>query len=1010
MRIRNHASRLTALLLLALCAQMLLPSQAPSAYATETSIEDFGPSLGVYPNRDYTGLYKIDAQILAHDAAQAIQAAVDLGLCESAADLELERAVPLGGETIYQLRQVYEGIPVLNRRATVLTDAQGVVRAAGGDCVPLEGINTQPALGWAEIAQALSAYLRGAHHLAEGASFSEEAARAAGELAIYVDEAATPHLAYAVHGGAWEAVIDASNGEVLRFAETMSTLGEMALDTYPWQAELPYDEASGLYVLRDEARCFEVYDAQDNLVVLIMGNDDDPLIEMHDYVERNSLDYMVDWLFDYGETGITTSVGMLDEPIALSDPNSAEEVWRQAYASMALAYDYFYHVLGWDGFNGARGKIKIVCNTDGVIMGNDIKGDNAAMLSGAQAGIMVYMGEVGRIVAAEPNTAVHEYAHGVEYSISSIMADSTAEGAGVKEALSDVFAELAEAYATSRDPDWINAVRQCYPGGAGALYHYGELQSGVDGHDSSTIASYALYQLWQAWREDMQVAVCMDRMSHLLFRALFLLPHDASFFDLAYALRTSGLIMQQNGELSLKQYDQLCTALQSVGLLKQESTCLVAVTDPNGAPIEGARVALFTGDDDSAPVLEEDYWNGGMSVVMLRTNENGLCNVRLFDDGADYRIVVEAEGYEAYSGWAGTIVEQTATGDVQFLVNRVQLWPEGSEPGAIPVAEFDESLLLAQLRQLAEQYGAIPVGAEAFASSGNADPIPAGRLSGLLGADLYDYDGDGQRELLAVRLDTRASEPPASAETRCYLSMYDWNPAAAAVELADEISFSLASLTGTEPNAALHTARGAFGEGEAALYIDYYYDFNSRGFATVSLYYDGAFRLGGGVECDEFYAWCSCYRAAELAALSSLLSSQMGGRGSGWGLVANYNWEETSANPSPEAMDSYGAHYRELLSAIRLEELYPRSMWLDNPARPDPGEYTFENRDAYIQGLAAQQQYDREIASLRLDERCRALDGTLTALCGLSRFAATSAEGGVALDCYDASGLLDSYR
>ena len=240
--------------------------------------------------------------------------------------------------------------------------------------------------------------------------------------------------------------------------------------------------------------------------------------------------------------------------------------------------------------------------------------------------------------------------------------------------------------------------------------------------------------------------------------------------------------------------------------------------------------------------------------------------------------------------------------------------------------------------------------------------------------------------------------------------MYDWNPAAAAVELADEISFSLASLTGAEPNAALHTARGAFGEGEAALYIDYYYDFNSRGFATVSLHYDGAFRLGGGVECDEFYAWCSCYRAAELAALSSLLSSQMGGRGSGWELVANYNWEETSANPSPEAMDSYGAHYRELLSSIRLEDPHPRSMWLDNPARPDPGEYTFENRDAYIQGLAAQQQYDREIASLRLDERCRALDGTLTALCGLSRFAATSAEGGVALDCYDASGLLDSYR
>ena len=34
--------------------------------------------------------------------------------------------------------------------------------------------------------------------------------------------------------------------------------------------------------------------------------------------------------------------------------------------------------------------------------------------------------------------------------------------------------------------------------------------------------------------------------------------------------------------------------------------------------------------------------------------------------GADYRIVVEAEGYEAYSGWAGTIVEQTAAGVTAF--------------------------------------------------------------------------------------------------------------------------------------------------------------------------------------------------------------------------------------------------------------------------------------------------------------------------------------------------------
>ena len=79
---------------------------------------------------------------------------------------------------------------------------------------------------------------------------------------------------------------------------------------------------------------------------------------------------------------------------------------------------------------------------------------------------------------------------------------------------------------------------------------------------------------------------------------------------------------------------------------------------------------------------------------------------------ASYRIAVHADGYEPYSGWVDTIVEQTDSADVQFLVNRVQLWPEGSEPGEIgeiPTAEFDDGLLWAQLERLAEQYKDQPI-------------------------------------------------------------------------------------------------------------------------------------------------------------------------------------------------------------------------------------------------------------------------------------------------------------
>ena len=204
---------------------------------------------------------------------------------------------------------------------------------------------------------------------------------------------------------------------------------------------------------------------------------------------------------------------------------------------------------------------------------------------------------------------------------------ATTRGGGIREAFSDAFAELAEAYATGRDPDWTNAVRSCYPSGADTLFHYADYADGTDGHASSTIATYSLYRLWWEWRDSMPVAECMEKMSHLLFRALFLLPSDAGFFDLAYAMRTSGRIMERNGDLSLKQYDQLCESLQSVGLLKQESTCIIEVTDRDGVPVENALVTLFTGEDADASVLEDDDLNGGMGLITLHTS-------RLFDDDA----------------------------------------------------------------------------------------------------------------------------------------------------------------------------------------------------------------------------------------------------------------------------------------------------------------------------------------------------------------------------------------
>lgn len=1002
---RERRGRLAATLLVALCAQVFLPvpSFCTASAAAENALNT-APAFGAYLHHDYTGIYAFDNPVIAHNAQQAAQAAVDMNLCGDPAELQLERTASLEGETFYQFQQIHQGMRVWGHRMMVLTDAQGTVRAISGDYVPIGDLEARQA-DWNALAQAATDWARGAGLLDGDGALTAEDVQRASEQVVYAGGSA-PRLACLVDGSilgsgaAPDILLDAETGGLLDVIDNQLSTAEMTLDTYPWRAEFPCEE-NGEYLLRDEARCFEIYDAQGYLVVpLITTEDDDPLIEKQDYVKKNLLDA----LLDRGPAGLTYSEGLIDEPVSLHDPEDADAYARNVYASAALAYDYFHEVLGWDGFNGARANIKIVYNSKGVPNGNTVSTDNVNMYPGEKAGILVYLDNAGREYAANPNTGVHEYAHGVERTISGIVSDGDDEGGGIREAFSDAFAELAEAYATGRDPDWTNAVRSCYPSGADTLFHYADYADGTDGHASSTIATYSLYRLWWEWRDSMPVAECMEKMSHLLFRALFLLPSDAGFFDLAYAMRTSGRIMERNGDLSLKQYDQLCESLQSVGLLKQESTCIIEVTDRDGVPVENALVTLVTGKDADAPVLEDNDLNGGMSLITLRTSGAGLCHIRLFDDGASYRIAVHADGYEPYSGWVDTIVEQTDSADVQFLVNRVQLWPEGGEPGEIPTAEFDDGLLWAQLERLAEQYGMVDSGEERFASDPAQSSIPAERLCGLLGADLYDYDGDGQNELLVMRLDTPPAQAQGSETTHCVISVYDWNANMAAVELAGELTFDL-PMTNGFANAAIHFARGESSEG-AALYAEYLYDFNSRGFGTLRIAYDGTLHVTGGVECDEFYAWCSCHRALSNEALQNLLSPQLALDGGGWEQWGLYDWEEESADPSQDDLDAYSACYAGLLAEIHLENPESFSMWI-NPARPTVGEYIPEQAEAFQQRVEALSRYEHEHAAAPFDQRYRPTDGTLLALCGVSRFVDSA---GIALNCYDAGDALSSYR
>ena len=105
-----------------------------------------------------------------------------------------DQEVTLGGETFYHLQQVYDGIPVYGHRVSLLTDANGAVQAAGGDIVPLDGLNTTPTLQGEALEGAAKPSL--AQHL----SWREEeiSIGTPGMLILYLEEDLTPHLAYRV--------------------------------------------------------------------------------------------------------------------------------------------------------------------------------------------------------------------------------------------------------------------------------------------------------------------------------------------------------------------------------------------------------------------------------------------------------------------------------------------------------------------------------------------------------------------------------------------------------------------------------------------------------------------------------------------------------------------------------------------------------------------------------------------------------------------------------------------
>ena len=311
------------------------------------------------------------------------------------------------------------------------------------------------------------------------------------------------------------------------------------------------------------------------------------------------------------------------------------------------------------------------------------------------------------------------------------------------------------------------------------------------------------------------------------------------------------------------------------------------------------------------------------------------------------------------------------------------------------------SLLLEdKLASLVSQYGVIDTGEDESWSGNEQLPgimqqvVPPERLTGLLCADIYDYDQDGQDELLTLRLESGDYEAGGTSNRMtsltAYLAMYDTAADAgetAEISVCGEQTLTVTGLPDSECSAFLRLFRSD--GGSPWIYMDYYLNSNNQSFGTLAFRYtaSGGLEAAGGAECTEYPDFAGHYLCSILEnadGLDALCGELTGADRSGWTDVKWYDWE---GGMPDDYRESYLRDYREGMKSLGLADLHSCSYQAGD--------------NISIEGIYA-------ACERRPSERYERSDGgTISDLGGiLSPFSSR----GVLLSVYDETGTLDAFR
>lgn len=495
----------------------------------------------------------------------------DLGYTNALAELTMQDAQSVIGDTYYRMQQNYQGIPVFGKSICYVTDENGQTISVTGNATDVDtSVSLYPTISEAEANASFSTYM--GQLLDE--NVDAEVLLDQSELTIYISEDGKSHLAYctvsSVDGLPYQVIIDAHSAEVLLcyMSQVTENITAQISDnngkSWTVNCDKTYENGQAKYTLEDSARRIRIYNAHDKRVETELYNKEGQLC-------YNRNDSLVNRNFTFDELSLRLypeeSV-IVPTCYGAADSFTTEELTLMENAEKT--YDFFKETFGMDGFGRKNDWLYAICNDD-MKCGRD----NAYSWGYAKFDMgmtVISFGTKNKILL---DTVAHEYTHAVENRRSKLV--YFGQSGAIKEALADIFGELVQDWSDGTMDgagacDWIhgdrnlckpkiNSVSKAKPMGKGKTDN-GHV------HDNSTIISHTAYLMWNGIDGNNSKKLSAKQLAELWYRTILMLPSDSSFIDCRDRVEKAAAQMKLPGP----QCDCIAEAFDAVGIIGESNS------------------------------------------------------------------------------------------------------------------------------------------------------------------------------------------------------------------------------------------------------------------------------------------------------------------------------------------------------------------------------------------------------------------------------------------------------